>query len=118
MKVDDFDFELPVEAIAQRPVSPRDRARLVRIEDLSDHLMRDLPDFLEPGDIVVSNDTRVIPARLKGKRGEANIEVTLHKRRSADSWDAFARPAKKLKPDDIIDFAEHFQATVTAKGDG
>ena len=96
MKVDDFDFELPAEFIAQRPASPRDSARLLVAEGLTDRIMRDLPDFLNKGDILVFNDTRVIPARLKGKRDAANIEVTLHKRENDDTWKVFAKPAKKL----------------------
>ena len=126
MKLSDFDFDLPVDAIAQRPAAPRDSARLLVVDNLADHRMGDLPDFLKDGDILVCNDTRVIPARLKGKRGKAggvggamaNIEVTLHKRLSDNSWDAFARPAKKLKPGDVIIFATDFQATCSDKGDG
>jgi len=117
MKVEDFDFDLPAEAIAQRPVRPRDRARLLLVDDLSDHLMAGLPALLNPGDILVFNDTRVIPARLGGTRGDAAVEVTLHKRIAADSWAVFARPAKKLKPGDVIDFAPGFQATVAARGE-
>lgn len=121
MKVDDFDFDLPTGAIAQRPACPRDSSRLLQIDDISDHLMADLPTLLSPGDMLVFNDTRVIPARLVGKRGTASIEVTLHKRIAddtrGDSWAAFARPAKKLKVGDVIDFAADFRATVVAKGE-
>ena len=120
MKVDAFDFHLPKEAIAQRPVSPRDAARMLHVPesgDLADLGVRDLPGLLRPGDLMVFNDTRVIPARLKGKRGEAGVEVTLHKRDGDDVWRAFARPAKKLKEGDRIDFAEGFGAEVTAKGE-
>ena len=118
MKVDDFDFELPSEFIAQRPASPRDSARLLVAEGLTDRIMRDLPDFLNKGDILVFNDTRVIPARLKGKRDEANIEVTLHKRENDDTWKVFAKPAKKLKPGNVVVFAEGFSAEVLEKGLG
>ncbi len=118
MKVDDFDFELPQEFIAQRPASPRDRARLLIGDGHLDRIMRNLPDCLEKGDILVFNDTQVIPARLKGKRGEANVEVTLHKRESDNVWKVFAKPAKKLKPGNIVEFAEGFSAEVVDKGLG
>ena len=80
MRVDLFDFDLPPELIAQHPVRPRDAARLlvVRAEALEDRRVRDLPALLRPGDLLVFNDTRVIPARLLGPRGGAKIEVTLH----------------------------------------
>ena len=119
MKVDDFDFDLPREFIAQRPASPRDTSRLLVVDDdgLADKTFRDLPDLLRAGDILVCNDTRVIPARLKGKRGTAGIEVTLHKRDDDATWRAFARPAKKLSPGDRIDFGEGFAAEVMAKGE-
>lgn len=119
MKVDDFDFVLPRENIAARPASPRDSARLlhVRADGLDDAHVRDLPSFLRPGDRLVINDTKVIPARLKGRRGEAGIEATLHRRLGSDLWQAFARPAKKLKPGDTILFAEGFSASVVEKGE-
>ena len=119
MKVDLFDFDLPRELIAERPVSPRDAARLLDVSDagLADRHVRDLATFLRPGDVVVSNDTRVIPARLSGKRGEAGIELTLHQITGPDRWKAFARPAKKLKPGDVVLFADGFTATVAAKGE-
>lgn len=119
MLVDDFDFDLPKELIAQRPVSPRDSARLLVVDaGLSDAHVSDLPSLLSPGDMLVFNDTRVIPARLKGKRGDASVEVTLHQRVSDDSWNVFARPARKLKPGNVIDFAAGFSASVTGKGEG
>ena len=128
MDVNLFDFELPRELIAERPVSPRDAARLLRVgaNGLEDAHVRDLPGFLRPGDILVSNDTRVIPARLFGvrpqanaadPRGEAGIELTLHERVALDSWKAFARPAKKLRPGDLVRFAEDFTAQVAQKGE-
>jgi S-adenosylmethionine:tRNA ribosyltransferase-isomerase len=119
MKVDDFDFDLPPEFIAQRPVAPRDAARLLHVGDeLRDLGVGDLPSLLEPGDLVVFNDTRVIPARLVGRRRGAKIEVTLHKRQGPGAWLAFARPARKLKPGDTIDFADGFSCDVVAKGEG
>ncbi|MEW5727533.1 MAG: tRNA preQ1(34) S-adenosylmethionine ribosyltransferase-isomerase QueA [Pseudomonadota bacterium] len=119
MKVDDFDFELPRELIADRPVTPRDAARLLRVapEGLADLGVRDLPGLVRPGDVMVFNDTRVIPARLFGRRGEAGVEVTLHERVSLDGWKVFARPAKKLRPGDVVDFAHGFTARVEAKGE-
>ncbi|HER27341.1 MAG TPA: tRNA preQ1(34) S-adenosylmethionine ribosyltransferase-isomerase QueA [Rhodospirillales bacterium] len=117
MLVDDFDFDLPKDLIAQRPVSPRDRARLLLLGD-REKRVTDLPGLLNPGDMMVFNDTRVIPARLKGKRGQAGVEVTLHKRLDEDRWDVFARPAKKLKVDNLIQFAPEFSASVLARGEG
>jgi S-adenosylmethionine:tRNA ribosyltransferase-isomerase len=81
-------------------------------------VVRDLPALLRPGDLLVVNDTRVIPARLCGRRGSAAIEVTLHKCVAAARWRAFARPARKLKPGDDIDFGEGLSAAVAGKGDG
>ena len=118
MKVSDFDFELPRELIATHPAEPRESARLLEIgETLADHIVRDLPDLLAPGDIVVVNDTKVIPARLSGMRGIAKVEVTLHKRESDSRWRAFAKGARKLKAGDRIDFAESFSASVAEKGE-
>lgn len=119
MDVDLFDFELPRELIAERPVAPRDAARLLHVTSgaLADGSVRDLPSLLQPGDVLVSNDTRVIPARLFGKRGEAGIEVTLHERIALDRWKAFARPAKKLKPGDVVRFGADFSAMVAEKGE-
>ncbi len=119
MKVDAFDFELPGQLIAQRPVSPRDAARLLHIGNgLHDHVMGDLADLLGVGDILVFNDTRVIPARLTGRRNDARAEVTLIKRQTPDTWRALARPARKLRIGDRVDFAPGFWCRVTAKGQG
>ncbi len=118
MRLDEFDFELPASAIAQRPVEPRDAARLLHVSGgLADHRVRDLPGLLRPGDLMVFNDTKVIPARLRGSRGEASIEVTLHKEEGEGIWAAFARPAKRLKEGDAIAFAPDLCAAVTAKRD-
>ncbi len=120
MRVDEFDFELPRALIADRPVVPRDAARLLEIrpDGRADRMVRDLPDLLAPGDLLVFNDTRVIPARLSGRRGAAAIELTLHKRDGDDRWRAFARPARRLKPGDRIAFAQDFAAEVVEKGEG
>ena len=106
MKVDAFDFELPQERIALRPVSPRDAARMlvVRPAALEDAGVRDLPRLLTPRDILVFNDTRVIPAQLEGRRGEASIGATLHKREGPRRWRAFIRNAKRLHDGDRVDF--------------
>ena len=91
MKTSDFDFDLPEELIAQRPAEPRDSAKLLNLcGQLSDRVVADLPDILEPGSLLVVNDTRVIPAQLEGRRGEARISVTLHKDVSEGEWLAFA----------------------------
>ncbi len=118
MRTADFDFHLPPERIADRPASPRDSARLLQVgRELRDWRVRDLPRLLAPGDLLVVNDTKVIPARLTGRRGAARIEATLHKREAADRWRAFVRPAKRLKPGDRIEFAEGFAAEMLAKGE-
>ncbi|RMF11559.1 MAG: tRNA preQ1(34) S-adenosylmethionine ribosyltransferase-isomerase QueA [Alphaproteobacteria bacterium] len=120
MKVDLFDFDLPKERIALRPVSPRDAARLlvVRAEGTDDRGVRDLPRLLAPGDVMVFNDTRVIPARLVGRKGEGKVEVTLHKHEEGARWRAFARPARKLTPGAVVRFAAGLAAEVTARGEG
>ncbi len=118
MRVDLFDFALPQELIALRPVSPRDAARmLVAIGDsaLDDRVVRDLPELLRAGDILVFNDTRVIPAQLEGLRGEARIGATLHKRIDLRRWQAFVRNAKRLREGDRIDFAAGVSAIAEAR---
>ncbi|MEO6092406.1 MAG: tRNA preQ1(34) S-adenosylmethionine ribosyltransferase-isomerase QueA [Novosphingobium sp.] len=108
MRVDLFDFELPTERIALRPVRPRDAARLLVVEGdaaFADHHMRDLPALLRAGDVLVFNDTRVIPAQLEGRRGAARIGATLHKRLDTRAWEAFVRNARRLREGDTIDFA-------------
>jgi S-adenosylmethionine:tRNA ribosyltransferase-isomerase len=119
MKVADFDFDLPRSLIAERPAEPRDAARLLLVGDgLADRHVRDLPDLLRPGDLLVFNDTKVIPARLVGRRGAARIEATLHKQVGPETWRAFARPAKRLKPGDRISFGDALEAEVLDKGEG
>lgn len=107
MRVDRFDFHLPPERIALRPVRPRDAARMLVIEGDCppvDRTVRDLPQLLRKGDVLVFNDTRVIPAQLEGRRGEARIGATLHKRIDLRRWQAFVRNAKRLREGDGIEF--------------
>jgi S-adenosylmethionine:tRNA ribosyltransferase-isomerase len=134
MQLADFDFDLPEDRIALRPASPRDSARLLLVEpgrELRDLQVRDLPGLLRAGDILVLNDTRVIPARLKGVRTREatsmRVEATLHKRLSPHVWTAFMRPGKRLAVGDRVSFGETddracllgaLDATVKAKGEG
>ena len=112
MRVDEFDFDLPEERIALRPASPRDASRLLVVrpgEAFEDRIFRDLPALLSPGDVLVFNDTRVIPAQLTGRRmgrgGAApKISATLHMRAADDAWYAFAKPGRKLREGDKILF--------------
>jgi S-adenosylmethionine:tRNA ribosyltransferase-isomerase len=131
-----FDFDLPEDRIALRPVSPRDSARMLVVrpdaelptQRLTDGRVTDLPELLQPGDVLVLNNTRVIPSRLFGLRlrgeGGARVEIMLHKRQSAARWLAFARPAKKLGPGDTVRFAAtgdeavRLDAEVIARGEG
>ena len=119
MRVDLFDFELPTDLIALRPARPRDAARLLLVPgegDLTDLTVRDLPRLLRAGDVLVFNDTKVIPAQLEGRRGEAKIGATLHKRLDLRRWQAFVRNAKRLRTGDVIDFADGVQALAEARG--
>jgi len=134
MRLSDFDFELPEDRIALRPARPRDAARLLEVRPdarLEDRIIRDLPGLLRPGDALVFNDTRVIPARLKGVRrredGAVAVEATLHQRLSPSRWTAFAKPGRRLREGDRIRFGEAedracflaaLDATVAAKGEG
>jgi S-adenosylmethionine:tRNA ribosyltransferase-isomerase len=129
VKLSDFDFDLPDSAIALRPAEPRDAARLLRVrpgQSLADAVVGDLPDLLQAGDMLVFNNTRVIPARLngvrtrEGKPGDINtvtVEAMLHKRLSPTDWAAFAKPGRRLRTGDVIAF-EGVEAEVIAKGEG
>ena len=113
MRVDLFDFELPPERIALRPARPRDAARMLVVEGerpFADRHVRDLPQLLRAGDVLVFNDTRVIPAQLEGRRGDARIGATLHKRLDLRRWQAFIRNAKRLKPGDTVEFGRGVSA--------
>lgn len=118
MRVDLFDFELPPERIALRPAKPRDAARMLVVpgdRPMIDHTVSDLPGLLRSGDVLVFNDTRVIPAQLEGRRGEARIGATLHKRIDLRCWKAFVRNGKRLRPGDVIDFPADVSAIAQAR---
>lgn len=119
MQVSLFDFDLPPERIASKPAEPRDTARLLLLkaaESTPQHAtVRDIIGQLKAGDVMVFNDSRVIPARLFGLRGEAKVEILLHRMRGLGLWDCFAKPAKKLRVDDIVEFEEGLRAKVLAK---
>jgi S-adenosylmethionine:tRNA ribosyltransferase-isomerase len=136
MRTDLFDFELPPERIALRPAVPRDAARLLVVRpgaapELTDCGVSDLPDLLRPGDALVVNDSKVIPARLQGRRigrgaAEPAIEATLHQRLDGARWRAFVKPAKRLAAGDVVRFGDEgkvcflgqLDASVEAKGEG
>jgi S-adenosylmethionine:tRNA ribosyltransferase-isomerase len=116
LRTSDFDFDLPGELIAQRPAEPRNSARLLDLRgQLADRVIADLPGILEPGSLLVVNDTRVIPAQLQGRRGEAKIGVTLHKDEGVGEWLAFAKNARRLKLGDVIKFGGDFTAEVMSR---
>ncbi len=135
MDVSLFDFDLPERAIALRPASPRDSARLLHIpaanspeknDDFEHKVVTDLPSLLRAGDVLVFNETKVFPAALTAKRparahgggGDVSVTVNLHKARGQDVWDAFCRPAKRLRIGDSLHFDAHLSAEVTEKRDG
>ena len=136
MRTDLFDFDLPSDRIALRPAQPRDSARLLVVRpggaaELEDRVVRDLPDLLRPGDALVVNDSKVIAARLKGRRigrGEAEpaVEATLHKRLDGSHWKAFILGAKKVQVGDTLRFGsegrvcflEQLDAQVSQKDEG
>jgi S-adenosylmethionine:tRNA ribosyltransferase-isomerase len=136
MRSDVFEFELPPERIALRPIAPRDSARLLTVRprskpEVADGRVRDLPDLLRSGDALVVNDTKVIPARLFGRRigrgaNEPGIEATLHQRLDGSRWRAFVKPAKRLSLGDVVRFGDEgkvcflgqLDAKVEAKGEG
>jgi S-adenosylmethionine:tRNA ribosyltransferase-isomerase len=118
MHLADFDFALPRELIADRPAEPREAARLLVLPQaggLSDRHIADLPALLRPGDLLVCNDTKVIPARLIGRRGLARVEITLARDLGGGMWHAYAKGARRLKLGDRIDFAADFSAEVADK---
>ena len=119
MNVDLFDFDLPTDRIALRPAVPRDTARMLVLDgdatrDLS---VGDLAAQLRAGDLLVFNDTRVIPAQLEGRRGDAKIGATLHKREGPRRWRAFVRNARRLRDGDAIDFGNGVVASAVDRAD-
>ena len=120
MRVDLFDYDLPRERIADHPVRPRDAARLLDMTGtgLADRSIGDLASLLGPDDLLVVNDTRVIPSRLDGWRGDARIEATLHRPAGSGRWKAFARPARRLRPGDTVRFAGGLDAVVLSRNAG
>ncbi|WP_027136117.1 tRNA preQ1(34) S-adenosylmethionine ribosyltransferase-isomerase QueA [Geminicoccus roseus] len=116
MRVADFDFELPEGAIAQVPAEPRESARLLHVADeLADLHVADLPDLLEPRDLLVLNDTAVLPTRFFGSRGEVAVEVTLIRPEGGDAWWGLARPGKRLRVGDWVRLASGLDAQVLDK---
>jgi S-adenosylmethionine:tRNA ribosyltransferase-isomerase len=128
MQISEFDFDLPEALIALRPASPRDSARLlVRFPNqlIEDAKVSQLPQFLRAGDVLVFNDTKTIPAALKAVRaqrgsvgGPVQVDINLHQRLNASTWNAFCRPAKRLAVGDVLTFSPYLTATLTAKGQG
>ena len=127
LTLDDFDFDLPETLIALRPLKPRPASRMLVSENgITDAHVSDLPSLLQPGDLLVFNNTKVIPARLTGERrrqtdsgsGIAKIEATLIERTGVGSWVALAKPAKRLTPGDTITFSDRLTAEVTHKDGG
>lgn len=120
MKVSDFDFELPARLIAQAPMMPRDASRMLVVAGaaLDDVFVRDLPGRLDPGDLLVVNDTRVIPARLAGRIDRAAAEATLIRREGPALWRALAKPGRKFKPGARVAFAPDLSAEVVGRNDG
>ncbi|WP_375380404.1 tRNA preQ1(34) S-adenosylmethionine ribosyltransferase-isomerase QueA [uncultured Sphingomonas sp.] len=118
MDVDLFDFVLPPERIALRPAVPRDAARLLVLDGATtdDRIVADLPAALRAGDLLVFNDTRVIPAQLEGRRGDARIGATLHKREGPRRWRAFVRNGRRLRDGDLIDFGAGVSALAGNRG--
>jgi S-adenosylmethionine:tRNA ribosyltransferase-isomerase len=118
VRVDLFDFALPEARIALRPAVPRDSARMLVLDGgvMGDRIVQDLPQVLRRGDCLVFNNTRVIPAQLEGRRGDAQIGATLHKREGLRAWRAFVRNAKRLREGDRIDFGYGVTALASDRG--
>ena len=119
MRLDDFDYALPSELIAQEPLEPRDSARLLVLDragaGVAHHHVRELPELLRPGDLLVANRSRVLPARVRGKlRGGGTAEFLLLRRLSKGRWQALARPARRLRPGDVVAISETLRVRVTA----
>ncbi len=120
MKTALFDFVLPEELIATEPANPRDSARMLVVDNAGyqDKAINDVLAYIKPGDVMVFNDTKVIPARITGKRGEARITVTLLRQRADGNWEAFTRPSKKLVVGDKVLFNNDLEAEIHCKREG
>lgn len=118
LTVKDFDYDLPESLIAQTPLEPRDSSRLLVVEkktgNLAHRYFRDIADYLRPGDLLVANDTRVIPARLLGRRADSGgkVEVFLLHRHSRDVWEVLVKPGKKMRPGQRAVFGESLQCEI------
>lgn len=123
MRLSEFDYDLPEELIAQYPIEPRDHSRLLVVDKISGAWQHkhffDLPDFLEPGDTLVFNDSRVMPARLLGSKPDtgAKVEVFLLHRQQGDEWEALVKPGKKAKPGTVIQFSDELRCEVLSSTD-
>ena len=120
MQLSDFGYDLPPARIATAPARPRDSARLLHVTQaaLHDHIVRDLPSLLRPDDLLVVNDTKVIPAQLSARRGEAKIGITLDRRLDDGAWRVLLRNAKRVKQGDLLEIDPDFSARVEAMLDG
>jgi len=121
MRIDDFDYTLPPELIAQRPLARRDDSRMMVVSRQEGRIIhrrfKELPDHLNKGDVLVLNDTRVIPAKAWGKRGEASIEFLFIKEKAPGLWDVLCKPSKRVRPRDKVVFPEGLEAEVIAAGE-
>lgn len=118
MKTEIFTFDMPSELIANEPANPRDSSKLLHLNEdgsISHHQVKDLDQLLRTGDILVFNDTKVIPARLSGIRGQAHFEITLFKQIDLSTWETLIKNSRRLKINDIITFNDNFYATVVQK---
>ena len=120
MLVHHFDYTLPRNLVASHPARPRDTARLLDItgQEIENKTILDLPDLLNPNDLLVVNNTKVIPSRLVGRRGRARVEATLHKHLRPGCWAAFARPGRRLRPGDTVEFSGSLKASVVSRDSG
>jgi len=119
LKLSDFGYNLPAERIATAPARPRDSARLLHVgESLRDYVVRDLPGLLRAGDLLVVNDTKVIPAQLTAMRGAARIGITLDRRLDDGSWRVLLRNARRVKAGDVLEIDPEFSAVVLAVLEG
>ena len=118
LTVSDFDYDLPEELIAQTPLEPRDSSRLLVLDrssgKLSQHIFREVVDYLRPGDLLIANDTKVIPARLIGRRADSGgkVEVFLLHRRSRDEWEVLVKPGKKMRPGQKAIFGDNLSCEI------